>query len=186
MSEVKRLMPIFRHTAETLIANGYAGYKFVIPTVETTADYVQTQVARWHVPTTLIPSSQRYSAYAKSYMAIVASGTVSAELAMLHIPTIVIYKMNSITAWLVRQVIRIKWVSLVNILLDRGVYPEYLGGDATAENVLDAVGQLSIPSVRKKMIADLSRADKLWRRDDGAPATLIADGVRAAAIARRK
>lgn len=186
MSEVKRLMPIFRHTAETLIANGYAGYKFVIPTVETTADYVQTQVARWHVPTTLIPSSQRYSAYAKSYMAIVASGTVSAELAMLHIPTIVIYKMNPITAWLVRQVIRIKWVSLVNILLDRGVYPEYLGGDATAENVLDAVGQLSIPSVRKKMIADLSRADKLWRRDDGAPATLIADGVRAAAIARRK
>ena len=81
--------------------------------------------------------------------------------------------MNPITAWLVRQVIRIKWVSLVNILLDRGVYPEYLGGDATAENVLDAVGQLSIPSVRKKMIADLSRADKLWRRDDGAPATLI-------------
>ncbi len=182
MSEVKRLMPIFRRTAETLIANGYTGYRFIIPTVETTVDYVRAQVAHWRVPTTLIPSGQRYSVYAKSYMAIAASGTVSAELAMLHIPAIIIYKMNPITAWLVRQVIRIKWVSLVNILLNHGVYPEYLGGDATADNVLDAVGQLSIPSVRNKMIVDLARADKLWRRDDGAPAALIADGVRVAAI----
>ena len=99
---------------------------------------------------------------------------------MLHIPTIVIYKMNPITTWLVRQVIRVKWVSLVNILLNRGIYPEFLGADATAENVLDAVQQLTIPSVREKMITDLTAADNLWYRPDGAPCALIAASVRSA------
>ena len=181
MSEVKRLMPIFRQTAEQLETGGYRGYKFVIPTVETTEKYVRDETAHWRVPVELVPSSRRYEIYAKSYIAIVASGTVSAELAMLHIPTIVIYKMNPITTWLVRQVIRIKWASLVNILLNRGVYPEYLGTDAKTENVLDAVQQLTIPSVRQKMIAELTRADDLWRRPEGTPAALIAASVRSAA-----
>ena len=107
-----------------------------------------------------------------------ASGTVSAELAMLHIPTIVVYKMNKITTWLVRQMIRVKWVSLVNILLNRGVYPEFLGPDATAENVINAVGQLTIPSKREKMISELKSADNLWMRPEGNAAKLIADGIR--------
>ena len=180
MSEVKRLLPIFRDVADMLSRNGYMGYKFVIPTVETTADYVRRETARWRSQPTLVPASQRYDIYSKTYVAIVASGTVSAELAMMHIPTIVIYKMNPITTWLVRQVIRVRWVSLVNILLNRAVYPEFLGPAANCENVIDAFGQLIIPSVREKMIAELRDADKLWRRPDGGASALIADGIRKA------
>lgn len=180
MSEVRRLLPIFRDVVDMLSRNGYMGYKFVIPTVETTADYVRRETAKWASRPTLVPASQRYDIYSKTYVAIVASGTVSAELAMMHIPTIVIYKMNPITTWLVRQVIRVRWVSLVNILLNRGVYPEFLGPAANCGNVIDAFGQLIIPSVREKMIAELREADKLWRRPDGAAAALIADGIRKA------
>lgn len=178
MSEVKRLMPVFRAVVHQLVANGNNEYKFVIPTVETTIEYVRENIKTWDVMPELVPSAQRYDLYARTYIAIVTSGTVSAELAMLHIPTIVIYKMNPITTWLVRQVIRVKWVSLVNILLNRGVYPEFLGDDATAENVLGAVRQLTIPAVRNQMIAELKTADTLWYRTDGAPATLIAESLR--------
>ena len=178
MSEVKRLMPVFRAVVHQLAANGNNEYKFVIPTVETTIEYVRENIKTWDVMPELVPSAQRYDLYARTYIAIVTSGTVSAELAMLHIPTIVIYKMNPITTWLVRQVIRVKWVSLVNILLNRGVYPEFLGDDATAENVLGAVRQLTIPAVRNQMIAELKTADTLWYRTNGAPATLIAESLR--------
>ncbi len=177
MSEVKRLMPIFQDVAQQLIANGYRGYRFVIPTVETTADYVRAHVAKWNVPVELVDSADRYDIYTKTYIAIVASGTVSAELAMLHVPTIVVYKMNPITMWFARYMINIRWVSLVNILLNDSVYPEFLGGAARASNVLDAVQQLTIPSVRDKMIEKLKTADGLWRRPDGAPARIIADSV---------
>ena len=167
-----------RDMVDMLMRNGFLGYKFVIPTVETTVDYVRDQTSRWPVKPTLVPSNQRYDVYSKTYIAIVASGTVSAELAMMHVPTIVLYKMNPITTWLVRQMIRVKWVSLVNILLNRGVYPELLGPAARADKALDVFGQLTIPSVREKMIAELKSADTLWRRSNGAPATLIADGIR--------
>lgn len=178
MSEVKRLLPLMRDVVDMLCRNGYMGYKFVIPTVETTAEYVAQQVENWRIKPELVPASKRYDVYAKTYIAIVASGTVSAELAMLHVPTIVVYKMNPITTWLVRQIIRVNWVSLVNILLNHGVYPEFLGPNATAENVVDAVQILTIPSKRDKMITELKSADDLWRRPDGAAGALIADGIK--------
>lgn len=180
MSEVKRLLPLMQDVVDMLCRNGYMGYKFIIPTVETTAEYVAQQVANWRVKPELVSAANRYDVYAKTYIAIVASGTVSAELAMLHVPTIVVYKMNPITTWLIRQIIRVNWVSLVNILLKRGIYPEFLGPDATTENVVNAVQHLTIPSVREKMIAELKSADDLWRRPDGVAAALIADGIKTA------
>lgn len=178
MSEVKKLMPLMRDVVDMLCRNGYMGYKFVIPVVETTADYVRAEVAKWRVKPDLVPATDRYAVYAKTYIAIVASGTVSAELAMMHIPTIVVYKMNPITMWIGRRIINVKWVSLVNILLNRTVYPEFLGDAATAENVVNAVQYLAIPAVREKMIEDLKFADDLWRRPDGSACKLVADGIR--------
>ena len=66
---------------------------------------------------------------------------------------------------------------MVNILLNRDVYPEFLGGDATAENVLNAVQQLTIPSKREKMVLDLKSADSVWQPDTGGAARLIANGI---------
>lgn len=178
MSEVKRLLPLMRDVVDMLYRNGYMGYKFIIPVVETTKDYVAAQVAKWPVKPELVASVDRYDVYAKSYIAIVASGTVSAELAMLHVPTIVVYKMNPITMWIGRRIINVKWVSLINILLNKSVFPEFLGADARTENIVNAVQQLTIPSVREKMITELKSADELWRRPDGVATQLIADGVR--------
>ncbi|MBP3544950.1 MAG: lipid-A-disaccharide synthase [Alphaproteobacteria bacterium] len=177
LSEVKRLLPLMRDIVDRLVRNGYSKYRFIIPTVETTVGYIGQEIKKWPVKPDLIPSSDRYDLYAKTYIAIAASGTVSAELAMLHVPTVVVYKMNPITMWIGRRLIRIKWVSLVNILLNRGVYPECLGGDANAETVLDAVQQLTIPSKRKKMIDALKSADELWRKTDGGAASLIATDI---------
>ena len=177
MSEVKRLMPIMHDVVDMLSRNGFLGYKFVIPTVETTCEYIQQQIKNWPVKPTLVPASDRYDVYKKTYIAIAASGTVTAELAMLGVPTIVVYKMNPITMWIGRRIIRVKWVSLVNILLGRGVYPELLGGDMTVDNILDIVQQLTIPSNRDKMIADLASANDLWYRPDGGAAALIAQNI---------
>ena len=178
MSEVRKLLPLMRDVAERLSRDGYMDYKFVIPTVETTAEYIRAETAHWHVQPTLVPASERYKIYAKTYIAIAASGTVSAELAMLHVPAIVVYKMNAITTWIGRMLIQTQWVSLVNILLQRTVYPEFLGPAATTDNIIDAVQQLTIPSLRERMIADLESADKLWCPGDCDASVLIADGIK--------
>ncbi len=173
MSEVKRLMPVFRDVVKILHKKS-PEYEFVIPVVETTRKYIMDAIRDWNVPVKLVNSDERYDVYKNAFVAIAASGTVSAELAMIHTPAIIVYRMNPITVWLARRVICIRWVSLVNILLNRGVYPELLGPDATAENILAEFDKLTRASARKKMIRDLSTADALWQKSTGAPARVIA------------
>ena len=173
MSEVKRLLPLYRDVIEKLGTK----YKYVIPTVETTRDYVEKYVRDWPVSVELVGAEKRYDLYAKTYIAIVASGTVSAELAMMHVPAIVVYRMNPITVWLARMVIRIKWVSLVNILLKRNVYPELLGSAANVKNVTDEFKKLTVSANRASMMHALACADTMWRHNDKSPAGIIANDL---------
>ena len=174
MSEVKRLLPVLRKTVDMLVRCGYKDYKFVIPVVETTEMYVRDNVKNWSIVPNIVSSTERYDVYANAYIAIVASGTVSAELAIMHIPTIVVYKMNPLTVMLAHVLLKIKWVSLINILMNKTIFPELLGKNANPCAIMDAVQQLSLPSVRKKMVAELQSANGLWKHDNENPATLIA------------
>lgn len=173
ISEVKRLLPLYRDVVEKLGSK----YRYVIPTVETTRDYVAKYISDWRVAVELVDADKRYDLYAKTYIAIVASGTVSAELAMMHVPAIVVYRMNPVTIWLARRVIRIKWVSLVNILLKRSVYPELLGSGANVTNVTDEFKKLTVPANRAKMVRALSSADTVWRHGSNSPASIIANDL---------
>ena len=177
MNEVKKLMPLFKSVAETIASCGYRGYRFAIPTVETTKEYVQNAVQNWKVKPELVDAVARYKLYQKTYVAVVASGTVSAELAMMHVPAIVVYKMNRITTLIGHLLIRVRWVSLVNILLNRGIYPEFLGDRATAENVIDALDNIILPANRSRMSADLAKADDMWMRPEGVASKLIANDI---------
>ena len=177
MSEVKKLMPVFRRFVETINSCGYREYKFAIPTVETTANYVMCEIKDWPVVPEQISADARYELYQKTYVAVVASGTVSAELAMLHVPAIVTYKMNRITTLIGHLLINVKWVSLVNILLNRTVYPEFLGADATSENIINEFDRIILPANRAKMISELHAADNMWVRPEGPASQIIADDI---------
>ena len=177
MNEVKKLLPVFKKTVNLLDMCGYKDYKYVIPTVETTDAYIKSQVKTWKNQPKIISANQRYDLYANTYIAVVASGTVSAELAIMHIPTIVVYKMNPLTVLLAHILLKIKWVSLVNILMNKTIYPELLGKNATPYNIMNSIQQLTLPSVRKQMIADLVAADCQWRQDNKNPATVIVNDI---------
>lgn len=174
MSEVKKLLPVFKQTVSLLNNNGYENYKFVIPTVETTDQYIKNNVKNWVVKPQIVPANLRYDVYANTYIAIAVSGTVTAELAIMHIPTIVVYKMNIFTSMLARILVRVKWASLVNILMNKTIFPELLGVKATPNLIMDAVQQLSLPTVRKQMLSQLQSADNKWKHNNKKPAELIA------------
>ncbi len=173
MGEVKKLLPVFKEFAEGCIKEKY---KFFIPMVETTREYIEKEIKDWSVKPTLVPSSKRYDLFEKTDVAIAASGTVTAELAIMHVPTIVVYKMNRLTEWLARRLIKVKWVSLVNILEKKAVFPELLGHEATAENIAKEFSRIENPKAREKMQKELSAADKKWHKSKPA-AKLIAQDI---------
>ena len=172
VSEVKKILPVFQQVVEQIPNDKY---RFIIPTVETTDAIVRSAVSKWTVAPEIIPSADRYKLYEKTFVAIAASGTVSAELAMVHVPAIIVYRMNWLTSIIGRLLVHVKWVSLVNILLNRGVYPELLGRAANAKNILNHFHNIADnQQVRRKMIIELSAADKLWRPNDDSVGERIA------------
>ena len=177
MSEVKKLLPIFHKTLDNLVACGYKDYRFVIPTVETTDLYIRNEIKNWEIKPELVSAGERYELYANSFIAVVASGTVSAELAIMHIPAIVVYTMNPLTNMLAHILVKVKWVSLVNILMNKTIYPELLGKKANPAAITDAVQKLTESKNRTAMIKDLKSADDKWEKRGKNPARLIAEDI---------
>ncbi len=149
MGEVRRLLPIFKDVIEKLAIEKIS--KFYIPVVETTKKYIENEIKNWKIKPVIVAASQRYKTFQKTYIAIAASGTVSVELAILCTPTIIVYKMNPITTFLARFFIKTKWVTLLNILMRKTIFPELLGSKCTSKNILKEIKKMEQPNVMKNM-----------------------------------
>ncbi len=64
------------------------------------------------------------------------------ELAMAELPAVVAYKMNPLTGWLARRLVKARFVNLVNIILDRFVVPELLLEECTPDRLSSALEDL--------------------------------------------
>lgn len=75
----------------------------------------------------------------QSKYAIAASGTVILELALLGLPGVVIYKIDRLSGLIAKYILKLKYVSLPNLALDREVYRELLQENCNSDNILDAM-----------------------------------------------
>ncbi len=138
-SEVRRLGPLFIDTANRLVALR-PDAQFVVPfanaaTRQLFESYVNSAGgARLH----LIDGSSR-QAIAAADLALLASGTAALEAALLRTPMVVAYKVSPFTYGLVRLFGRVTHYSMPNNLLDEPLVPEFIQGNATADNLLWAL-----------------------------------------------
>jgi len=75
----------------------------------------------------------------QSKYSIAASGTVILELALLGVPGVVVYKIDWLTEVIGRYILKLKYVSLPNLALDREVYRELLQKECNAKNIVEAI-----------------------------------------------
>ena len=135
-TEIKYLLPVFREVIVRLIQK-YPHLQVVTPTVETVKKQVKAATMSWPVKPLIVTGEQeRYDAFAASRVALSASGTVSLELSMAKVPHLIAYKVSPITAWLVRRLIKIKYVNLINILADEKIIPELLQEDCNPDQIM--------------------------------------------------
>ncbi len=74
--------------------------------------------------------------------AVVTSGTAALEACFFNTPTIVIYKLSLLTYLIGSAVIKVKFISIVNIMLGREVIPELIQFKATVKNIVEAVEKI--------------------------------------------
>ena len=81
--------------------------------------------------------NQTYSLLSKAYAALVTSGTATLETALFGVPQVVCYEAwpHFVSGWLRRHVLKVKYVSLVNLIADREVVPEVIADTFSVENI---------------------------------------------------
>jgi lipid-A-disaccharide synthase len=142
MSEVRRLLPIFYETVVLLKAS-FPDLQVVVPLASGVAPFIRKEVADWPVTVHFTEDdAAKYDALAAAKAALACSGTISIELAMARLPSVIAYKINALTAALYRRLIKLKYATLVNIMMDREVMPEYIQEKCEPAKLAEAVSRL--------------------------------------------
>ncbi|MEE8478855.1 MAG: lipid-A-disaccharide synthase [Candidatus Neomarinimicrobiota bacterium] len=85
---------------------------------------------------------------------LIASGTATLEAAVLSLPAVVCYKTSKITYWIGRRLTKVKYLSLINLIANRQIVPEFIQRQMTAGALVKAViPLLSDTPEREKMIS---------------------------------
>lgn len=146
-SEVGRLSVVFGAAVARFGAR-HPDMPVIVPAAAPVAGMVQEAVAAWPVETVVLDprdvapevmAAHKRAAFATADLALAASGTVSLELAAAQTPMVIAYRMNRLTHDIITRMALIDTVTLVNLVSDTRVVPEFLGPACTPEAIADGL-----------------------------------------------
>ena len=105
---------------------------------------------------------QTYDILNNAHAALVTSGTATLETALFNVPQVVCYAMpmGRLYSWLKEHFLKVKYVSLVNLVAEREVVRELVAGEMTLQNVISELGEL-LPHDGKKRTAMLNEYSRM-------------------------
>jgi lipid-A-disaccharide synthase len=153
-SEIRFIFPVFRQTVE-LLAKNIPGLVTVLPTVPHVAAKVRQAAKSWPTPLHILDSeTDKFAAFDAADVALAASGTVTAELALARTPMVVAYRVGGLTYALAHWLMTVPHMTLINILLGRRAVPEFKQSEAKPEVLAAAVEKLfRNPEARAAQVA---------------------------------
>jgi lipid-A-disaccharide synthase len=153
--EVERHMDVILE-AGRLIREDIPGARFRIPLAPTlTEDVIQSYLERFSLPVEVV-HGKFHQVVGTSDMAIACSGTATLETALLGTPMVVYYRLNPMTFFLGRILIRVDYISMVNLIAREQVVPELIQDDANPENIArESIRLLTDDAARGEMMRKL-------------------------------
>jgi lipid-A-disaccharide synthase len=151
--ELKRLLPLVIEVIRQC-KKEFRDYQFCIPLAPNTDDGKYGRfLEALKQEGAVIKKGESIRVLTASDIAVIASGTATLQAAFLEVPMVVIYKLSPFTYLLGRLLVDVQHISLVNILSDRGVVPEFLQQKASPENIIGEMRKLMEDgSYRKSMV----------------------------------
>ncbi|MFL7010850.1 lipid-A-disaccharide synthase [Enterovibrio norvegicus] len=163
--EMKLLAPIFIDTCK-LLKETHPELGFVVALVN---EKLRAQFeSAWketapEIDFTLVDDTAR-NVIAASDAVLLASGTVALECMLVKRPMVVGYKVNAITAWIARKMVKTEFVSLPNILAERELVPERIQEACTAEMLAKEVSHY-LDTDNTDLLNEFTRLHEVIRRD---------------------
>lgn len=126
------------------ILPAFPGHQFVVAGVDNyPARYYENFRRNGRVH---IVYEQTYDLLSRAEMAIVTSGTATLETALMRVPQVVVYRVNFITYFLARWLIRVPYISLVNLIAGREVVRELIQDDFSPANLRAELSRIAMGS----------------------------------------
>ena len=177
-TEIGRLLPVLGATL-ALLAPRVPHLTPVVVVSEPVAGAVLEGIRSWPTrPVVVTEIADKHDAFAASEVALTKSGTSTLELALAGVPMLVTYRVNPITAAIARRLVKVKYVSLVNLLAGRELVPELIQGASTPPllaSTLEAL--LNDPAAAGAQRAGFSVVLDSLRPPRGLPSEAAADAV---------
>ena len=142
------------------VSNHFPEYQFVVAQAPAIDDsFYKLFTDRY--PNVSIAKNKTYDLLVQAKAALVTSGTATLETALFGVPEVVCYKGSSLSYQIAKRVIRVKYISLVNLIMNKLVIKELIQNELTVDNLKKELQDLLTNEQRivqlKKDYADLKR-----------------------------
>lgn len=159
-NEIRRLLPVLVHTAEKIRRQRPEVQFLVIQAPSVPDAWIAPFLAVSRIPVQVV-KERRQEAIGICDAVVTSSGTATLEVAMLGIPLVILYKLNPISYWLGRRLVRIRHIGLPNILAGRTIVKEFIQHEAEpealAEEVLKILQDPVYAATMRKDLAEVRR-----------------------------
>ena len=142
--------------ALSLIRRDLPDMQAVLPVAPTVTETVQ-KIASGFSGALRVVDQQSLTALCAADFAFVASGTATLEAGLIGTPMVIVYRVNRLTAWLAKRLLRVPYIGLINIVAGRQVVPELLQ-EAVSPHTMAAMALsvLQDPAEAQRIRGDLT------------------------------
>jgi lipid-A-disaccharide synthase len=174
-SEIARHLDLIGETVQ-LLETRCGPLELVLPTVPAVRAKVEQGAARWQVaPKIVIEPADKWRAFRTARAALAVSGTVTLELALAGVPSVVTYRVSLFEEAIGRMFLRGSTIVLANLVLGENAMPELLQRDATPERLAAAVAPLLGPTPeRVRQVDAFARLDRIMEIGQVSPSARAA------------
>jgi lipid-A-disaccharide synthase len=156
-SEIKRHAPIFCQALQ-IVAKTYQNIEVIFVLADQNHEHLIKDFL-YDVTFNFQFSSDRLASFAIADIALAKSGTNTLEIAASRTPMIVAYKLNIISYFIIKCLIKVKYVSLLNIIAKKELIPELLQFECSAKNI--ATSLIDLLTNPDKAIVQVEESQKL-------------------------
>ncbi len=150
LQEINKLLSIMLQ-----LVDDYPNYQFVIAMAPSMAQDVYTKIVGQKRNVGFV-KNRTYDLLLNAHAALVTSGTATLETALFKVPQVVCYKGSSISYHIAKRLVDIKYISLVNLIMDQEVVTELIQHDMNVRNLKMELEAILSGSSRDKMLSSYS------------------------------
>lgn len=134
-------------------ANQFPDYKTVVACAPNLNDEVYAEY-KTQFPNAVFVRGATYTLLEQAHMALVTSGTATLEAALLNVPQVVVYKSSPMSFAIGKRLVKVKFIALVNLLLNRKAVNELLQNEANPDSMYWELKGIEVGEGRKKLLSE--------------------------------